>query len=390
MNHIIKKIYPVTGMHCAVCAKNVEKALSKQEGVLEANVNLAANTVTVKYEDTQTAQSLQNAVRKIGFDLIIDTEHPEKEAEEIENEHYRKMKQKTINAWVFALPVAILGMFFMHFPGISYILLLLSLPVFYFGRSFYISAWKQLKQKSSNMDTLVALSTSIAFLFSLFNTFFPEFWIERGLEPHVYYEASTMIIAFVLTGKLMEEKAKGKTSSAIRKLMGLQPQTARVLRNGKEEETEIALLQKGDLISVRPGEKIPVDGSVTDGDSFIDESMISGEPIPVEKKAGDKVLAGTINQTGAFILCAEKVGSATVLAQIIRMVQEAQGSKAPVQRMVDKVTAIFACRRQPLFLPRSVIGRLGLSDSLPLRFRLGNTYRTDGRNRKRSQRPHPY
>lgn len=341
MNHIIKKIYPVTGMHCAVCAKNVEKALSKQEGVLEANVNLAANTVTVKYEDTQTAQSLQNAVRKIGFDLIIDTEHPEKEAEEIENEHYRKMKQKTINAWVFALPVAILGMFFMHFPGISYILLLLSLPVFYFGRSFYISAWKQLKQKSSNMDTLVALSTSIAFLFSLFNTFFPEFWIERGLEPHVYYEASTMIIAFVLTGKLMEEKAKGKTSSAIRKLMGLQPQTARVLRNGKEEETEIALLQKGDLISVRPGEKIPVDGSVTDGDSFIDESMISGEPIPVEKKAGDKVLAGTINQTGAFILCAEKVGSATVLAQIIRMVQEAQGSKAPVQRMVDKVTTIF-------------------------------------------------
>ena len=166
------------------------------------------------------------------------------------------------------------------------------------------------------MDTLVALSTSIAFLFSLFNTFFPQFWIERGLEPHVYYEASTMIIAFVLTGKLMEEKAKGKTSSAIRKLMGLQPQTARVIRNGKEEEIRIALLQIGDLISVHPGEKIPVDGSVTKGNSFIDESMISGEPIPVEKKPGDKVLAGTINQTGAFILCAEKVGSATVLAPV--------------------------------------------------------------------------
>jgi len=341
MSHIIKKVYPVTGMHCAVCAKNVEKALSKHEGVLEANVNLAANTVTVSYEDTQTPQSLQDAVRKIGFDLIIDTENPEKELEEIENEHYRKMKNKTIGAWSFALPVAIIGMFFMHLPGAGYILLLLSLPVFYFGNHFYISAWKQLKQKSSNMDTLVALSTSIAFLFSLFNTFFPEFWRERGLEPHVYYEASTMIIAFVLTGKLMEEKAKGKTSSAIRKLMGLQPQTAHVLRNGKEEETEITLLRKGDFISVHPGEKIPVDGHVTEGCSFIDESMISGEPIPVEKKKGDKVLAGTINQTGAFVLCAEKVGNATVLAQIIRMVQEAQGSKAPVQRMVDKVTAIF-------------------------------------------------
>ena len=354
MNHIIKKTYPVTGMHCAVCAKNVEKALSKQEGVHEANVNLAANTVTIEYEDIQTPQSLQNAVRKIGFDLIIDSESPEKELEIIENEQYQEMKRKTINAWVFALPVAILGMFFMHFPGISYILLVISLPVFYFGRNFYINAWKQLKQKSSNMDTLVALSTSIAFLFSLFNTFFPQFWIERGLEPHVYYEASTMIIAFVLTGKLMEEKAKGKTSSAIRKLMGLQPQTARVIRNGKEEEIRIALLQIGDLISVHPGEKIPVDGSVTKGNSFIDESMISGEPIPVEKKPGDKVLAGTINQTGAFILCAEKVGSATVLAQIIRMVQEAQGSKAPVQRMVDKVTSIFV----PTVIALSIISDL--------------------------------
>ena len=341
MSHIIKKTYPVTGMHCAVCARNVEKALSRQEGVLEANVNLAANTVAVSYEDTQTPQSLRDAVRSIGFDLIIDAENPEKELEEMENERYRKMKNKTIGAWSFALPVAVLGMFFMHPQGVSYILLLLSLPVFYFGNHFYVSAWKQLKQKSSNMDTLVALSTSIAFLFSLFNTFFPEFWTERGLEPHVYYEASTMIIAFVLTGKLMEERAKGKTSSAIRKLMGLQPQTAHVLRNGKEEETAIALLQQGDLISVHPGERIPVDGYVTDGNSFIDESMISGEPIPVEKKKGDKVLAGTINQTGAFVLCAEKVGSATVLAQIIRMVQEGQGSKAPVQRMVDKVTGIF-------------------------------------------------
>ena len=191
------------------------------------------------------------------------------------------------------------------------------------------------------MDTLVALSTSIAFLFSLFNTLYPQFWYEQGLEPHVYYEAATVIIAFVLVGKLMEEKAKGKTSMAIRKLMGLQPKTARILRDGKEEDILISELKKGDKVSVRPGERVPVDGLIVEGDTFIDESMISGEPIPVEKKLNDKVLAGTINQNGAFVMSAEKVGRETVLAQIIRMVQEAQGSKAPVQRIVDKVTAVF-------------------------------------------------
>ena len=191
------------------------------------------------------------------------------------------------------------------------------------------------------MDTLVALSTSIAFLFSLFNTLYPRFWYEQGLEPHVYYEAATVIIAFVLVGKLMEEKAKGKTSMAIRKLMGLQPKTARILRDGKEEDILISELKKGDKVSVRPGERVPVDGLIVEGDTFIDESMISGEPIPVEKKLNDKVLAGTINQNGAFVMSAEKVGRETVLAQIIRMVQEAQGSKAPVQRIVDKVTAVF-------------------------------------------------
>ena len=191
------------------------------------------------------------------------------------------------------------------------------------------------------MDTLVALSTSIAFLFSLFNTLYPRFWYEQGLEPHVYYEAATVIIAFVLVGKLMEEKAKGKTSMAIRKLMGLQPKTARILRDGKEEDILISELKKGDKVSVRPGERVPVDGLIVEGDTFIDESMISGEPIPVGKKLNDKVLAGTINQNGAFVMSAEKVGRETVLAQIIRMVQEAQGSKAPVQRIVDKVTAVF-------------------------------------------------
>lgn len=230
----------------------------------------------------------------------------------------------------------------MHVPYSSEIQLLLTLAVMIlFGGSFYTGAWKQAKLGRSNMDTLVALSTSIAFLFSAFNTFFPEFWYSRGLEPHVYYEASVVIIAFVLTGKLMEERAKGNTTAAIKKLMGLQPKVARVLRNGIEEEILIDQLQVDDLVVVRPGEQIPVDGVLAEGDSFVDESMISGEPIPVDKKKGDKVLAGTINQRGSFIIKASQVGSETVLARIIRMVQEAQGSKAPVQRIVDRVTGIF-------------------------------------------------
>jgi len=338
-----KKLYPVTGMHCAACAGNVEKIVRKQEGVENASVNLAAATLTVTYNpDIVSPQQLKEAVMKIGFDLIIDEDNSVQEQEEAEQSYYGQLKRKTIVAWIFALPVAALGMFLMNVPGVNWWMLLLSLPVIlYSGRSFYINAWKQALQRTSNMDTLVALSTSIAFLFSLFNTLYPEFWYSRGLEPHVYYEAATMITAFVLVGKLMEEKAKGKTSTAIRKLMGLQPRTARVVKDGREEDVLIAELQVGDKVSVRPGEQIPVDGIIVGGNTFIDESMISGEPIPVEKKQGDKVLAGTINQNGAFIMTAQKVGKNTVLAQIIRMVQEAQGSKAPVQRIVDKVTAVF-------------------------------------------------
>ena len=343
MSDMTKKLYPVTGMHCAACAGNVEKIVRKQEGVESASVNLAAATLTVTYNpDIVSPQQLKEAVEKIGFDLITDEDNPVQEQEEAEQSYYGQLKRKTIIAWIFALPVAVLGMFLMNVPGVNWWMLFLSLPVIlYSGRSFYINAWKQALQRTSNMDTLVALSTSIAFLFSLFNTFYPEFWYNRGLEPHVYYEAATVIIAFVLVGKLMEEKAKGKTSTAIRKLMGLQPKTARVVKDGREEDILIAELQAGDKVSVRPGEQIPVDGIIADGETFINESMISGEPIPVEKKPGDKVLAGTINQNGAFIMTAQKVGKNTVLAQIIRMVQEAQGSKAPVQRIVDKVTAVF-------------------------------------------------
>ena len=331
------------GMHCAACANNVEKIVKKQEGVEDASVNLAAAVLTVDFNsDVVSPEQLKDAVMKIGFDLIIDEDNSMEEQEEAEHSYYEQLQRKTVVAWIFALPVAFMGMFFMDFPGINWWMLVLSLPVlFYSGHAFYVNAWKQAKHFTSNMDTLVALSTSIAFLFSLFNTLYPQFWYEQGLEPHVYYEAATVIIAFVLVGKLMEEKAKGKTSMAIRKLMGLQPKTARILRDGKEEDILISELKKGDKVSVRPGERVPVDGLIVEGDTFIDESMISGEPIPVEKKLNDKVLAGTINQNGAFVMSAEKVGRETVLAQIIRMVQEAQGSKAPVQRIVDKVTAVF-------------------------------------------------
>ena len=343
MSKITKKVYPVMGMHCAACANNVEKIVKKQEGVEDASVNLAAAVLTVDFNsDVVSPEQLKDAVMKIGFDLIIDEDNSMEEQEEAEHSYYEQLQRKTVVAWIFALPVAFMGMFFMDFPGINWGMLVLSLPVlFYSGHAFYVNAWKQAKHFTSNMDTLVALSTSIAFLFSLFNTLYPRFWYEQGLEPHVYYEAATVIIAFVLVGKLMEEKAKGKTSMAIRKLMGLQPKTARILRDGKEEDILISELKKGDKVSVRPGERVPVDGLIVEGDTFIDESMISGEPIPVEKKLNDKVLAGTINQNGAFVMSAEKVGRETVLAQIIRMVQEAQGSKAPVQRIVDKVTAVF-------------------------------------------------
>ena len=222
------------------------------------------------------------------------------------------------------------------------VMVALTLPVLaLFGRAFFVNAWKQTSHRTANMDTLVALSTSIAFLFSLFNTLWPEFWYARGLEPHVYYEASCMIVAFVLTGKLLEERAKGSTSSAIRNLMGLQPVTARIVREGREEEVPIASLRAGDSVSVRPGEKIPVDGLVLSGGSFVDESMITGEPLPVEKKAGDSVVAGTINGRGTFVIETTGAGSDTLLARIIETVRQAQGSKAPVQRVADRIAAVF-------------------------------------------------
>lgn len=343
MSNIVKKTFPVLNMHCAGCVNNVEKTVRKLAGVIEASVNFATNTLAVSYEDDNlTAGEIRAAVLAAGYDLIIEEDHKEERQEEEQHERYLRLKRKVIGAWILVVPMLVFSMVLMHMPFSNEIQLLLALPVMvFFGGTFFTGAWKQAKLGRSNMDTLVALSTSIAFLFSVFNTFFPEFWYDRGLEPHVYYEASVVIIAFVLTGKLMEERAKGNTSTAIRKLMGMQPKTARVLSNGVEEEIMIERLQVGDQVVVRPGEQIPVDGELSEGSSYVDESMISGEPIPAEKKKGDKVLAGTINQRGSFVIRAAQVGRETVLARIIHMVQEAQGSKAPVQRIVDRITGIF-------------------------------------------------
>ena len=337
------KVLPVLEMSCAVCAGNVESTVQALSGVEKASVNFAAGTLTVTYNPyVITLEVMQAAVQAAGYDLIVEAEDPVAMQEEKARMHYKILRRNTIGAWTLSIPLALLGMVFMHVPFGNWIMMVLALAIMiFFGRSFYVNGVRHALKGKANMDTLVALSTSIAFLFSLFNTLCPGFWLGKGLEPHVYYEASGVIIAFVLLGKLMEERAKNSTSSAIKGLMGLQPKTARLVTDGREEEVPISNLQVGNVVSVRPGEKIPVDGTLLQGSSSVDESMLSGEPIPVEKNAGDRVLAGTINQKGAFTMEATSVGGTTVLAQIVQMVQSAQGSKAPVQRIVDKISGIF-------------------------------------------------
>ena len=341
---IKKQTFPVLGMSCAACAARVNKTLSRQEGVCSANVNLATAIATVEYDPSLCSpEMMKQAVQNAGFDLLIDTaKEAEKEAEDTHAAHYRQLKFRTIWAIILSLPVAIIGMFFMDMPYANYIMWILSTPVvFWLGSGFYVNAWKLLKHRSANMDTLVANSTGIAYLFSLFNLFFPDFWLSRGVTPHVYFEAASVIIAFILLGRTLEERAKGNTSAAIRKLMGLQPRTVIIDDGTGEREVSIDQIVPGNMIVVKPGERIAVDGTVTEGSSFIDESMLSGEPIPVCKSAGAKVYAGTINQKGSFRFRAEKVGADTMLSHIIHLVQEAQGSKAPVQRLVDKIAAVF-------------------------------------------------
>ncbi len=337
-----KKTFPVTGMTCAACASSVESILVQTEGVSKASVNFANSSVLVDYDGSITDENLQNALRQVGYDIIIDEENPGEVQQELQNKHYQDIKKRTIWSAILTLPIFVLSMFYMDWVPGRWISLAFTVPIlFWFGRSFFINAFKQARHGKANMDTLVALSTGIAFLFSVFNTFFPEFWLNQGIEPHVYYEAATVIITFISLGKVLEEKAKSNTSSAIKKLMGLQPKTLKVIENGEEIEIPISSVQVGQTILVRPGEKIPVDGKVSKGNSFVDESMITGEPIPVEKVRGEKVYSGTVNQKGSFQFVAEKVGGETLLSQIIKMVQEAQGSKAPVQKLVDKIAGIF-------------------------------------------------
>jgi len=317
--------------------------LKTAPGVQDAGVNFANETAWAEFDETQTNPlELQKAIRSVGYDIIVNVEDPSKVQSDLQLQHYKETRQRTIWASALAFPVFIIGMFFMDMPYANWISMVLTLPVlFWFGRSFYINAWKQARHGKANMDTLVALSTGIAYVFSVFNTVYPEFWHNRGIHPHVYFEAAAVIVAFILLGKLLEEKAKSNTSSAIKKLMGLQPNTVRILENGQEREVPIAEVQTGSVMVLRPGERIPVDGLILSGSSYVDESMITGEPVPVRKEKDDKLFAGTINQKGSLQFVAEKVGSETLLAHIIKMVGEAQGSKAPVQKLVDKVAGIF-------------------------------------------------
>lgn len=341
----IKKTIPVLQMTCASCAISTESIVKFLPGIVSSQVNYATATLTVEYiPSLVTVNQMRQAVQSIGYDLFIEEGNENSETlEELHQKKYNLLKKKTIGAVFLTLPLVIIAMFFMDIPYANYIMWVLSTPVILgFGKDFFINAWKQTKHGSANMDTLVALSTGVAYIFSVFNTLFPDYWHSKGLHAHVYFESAAVVIAFILLGKLLEENAKGNTSSAIKKLIGLQPKTVNILDT---EQNQIALpieqVEVGMTIIVKPGDKVAVDGIVTQGSSFVDESMLSGEPLAVKKEVNDKVFSGTINQKGSFQFKAEKIGSDTMLAQIIKMVQEAQGSKAPVQKLVDKIAGIF-------------------------------------------------
>lgn len=340
----IKESFPVTGLSCASCAISAETILQSQKGVINAAVNFANNTASVEYNPSLIKpEELKTAVQSVGYDLVIENSAAAKASlENIQKAKFRSLERNTWLSILSSIPIVALGMFFMHMPYGNYIQWALATPVvLIFGRQFFINAYKQAKHGNANMDTLVSLSTGIAYLFSVFNSLYPQFWTSRGLEAHVYFEAASVIIAFILLGRLLEESAKSNTSSAIKKLMGLQPNTVTRIRNSVEEIIPTEEVQINDILLVKPGEKIPLDGKVLSGSSYVDESMISGEPVAVLKIKDALVFAGTINQKGSFQFVAEKVGKDTLLAQIIKLVQEAQGSKAPVQKLVDKIAGIF-------------------------------------------------
>lgn len=347
----MKKTIPVIGMACSACSANIEKKLNSLNGITSASVSLPSRSALVDFNpDEVSLTDMKAAINAIGYDLVIEEG---RSAVEIEKRAYTLLKRKAILSWIFAIGVMAISMHWINLGNnntSNQVALLVALGnMLYCGKQFYVSAWKQLKNGLANMDTLVALSTLIAFLFSVFNTFWGEaVWSSRGIVWHTYFDASVMIITFVLTGKLLEEKAKDGTASSIREMMGMTPKTAHIVDGDKVEEVPISTIEVGDLLEVRTGEKVPVDGEVVWAESFmtpdaayIDESMITGEPNPAKKEKGDRVLAGTIPNQGKLRMRARQIGKDTMLAQIIRMVQEAQGSKAPVQRIVDKAALVF-------------------------------------------------
>lgn len=347
----MKKTIPVIGMACSACSANIEKKLNSLNGITSASVSLPSRSALVDFNpDEVSLTDMKAAINAIGYDLVIEEG---RSAVEIEKQAYTLLKRKAILSWIFAIGVMAISMHWINLGNnntSNQVALLVALGnMLYCGKQFYVSAWKQLKNGLANMDTLVALSTLIAFLFSVFNTFWGEaVWSSRGIVWHTYFDASVMIITFVLTGKLLEEKAKDGTASSIREMMGMTPKTAHIVDGDKVEEVPISTIEVGDLLEVRTGEKVPVDGEVVWAESFmtpnaayIDESMITGEPNPAKKEKGDRVLAGTIPNQGKLRMRARQIGKDTMLAQIIRMVQEAQGSKAPVQRIVDKAALVF-------------------------------------------------
>ncbi len=344
--HSIKGNFTIMGMTCASCAISSQSILLSQKGLITASVNYANAKAVIEYipELTNPLQ-LKAALQSIGYDLYLEeNKNQESTIEELQEKEFKKLKNRTIGATLFSLPLFVIAMIpsLMNMAYANYIMWFLATPVvLFFGKQFFTGAFKQIKHGSANMDTLIALSTGIAYLFSIFNTLVPDYWHNKGLHAHVYFESSAVVITFILLGKLLEERAKNKTGTALKKLIGLQPKETIRIKDGKESIISLSEIITGDTLLVKPGEKIAVDGEVIEGSSFVDESMINGEPIASEKNVGSKVFAGTINQKGSFQFRAEKVGSNTLLAQIISMVQDAQGSKAPVQKTVDKIAGIF-------------------------------------------------
>jgi Cu2+-exporting ATPase len=341
---VISKIYPVTGMSCANCAARIGTFIKTVPGIVDGSVNFADNSIKVEFlPEITTPAEIRKAVRSIGYDIIIDESNSQKLKEEVQQQYLKKIRINMIGAAALSIPLIIFSMFLADIPYANYIMMFLATPVvFWFGKQFPAGAVKQFKHRSANMDTLVALSTGIAFIYSVIVTLFPHLFEKEGIHGHVYYEASAVIITFILLGKFLEEKAKANTSFSLKKLIGLQVKSVTaVLPDGELKEIAVGDVVPGDILLVKPGDKIPVDGVLTSGSSFVDESMITGEPLAVEKSIQSMVFAGTINQKGSFTFRAEKTGDDTLLAQIIKMVREAQGSRAPVQHLVDKIAGIF-------------------------------------------------